>query len=129
MHEMSSQCRDELVIIPVQVKVIKHVRYVYGCRHCDRNEISVPIVTAAGPAPLIPKSLASASAVAYIMSQKFVESMPLYRIEKHFERLGIKLPRQVLSNWMIKGGEKLEVIYDRMRERLLELDILHADES
>jgi transposase len=128
-HEMSTQVRDELVIIPAQVKVIKHVRYVYGCRHCDRNEISVPIVTAPGPAPFIPKSLASASAVAYIMSQKFVESMPLYRIEKHFERLGVDLPRQVLSNWMLKGGEKLEVIYDHLHERLLELDILHADES
>jgi len=129
MHEMSSQCRDELVIIPVQVKVIKHVRYVYGCRHCDRNEISVPIVTAPGPAPLIPKSLASASAVAYIMSQKFVEAMPLYRIEKHFERLGVELSRAVMSNWMLKGGEMLEPVYGRLRERLLEMDILHADET
>lgn len=129
MHEMSAQTREELEIIPAQVKVIRHVRYVYGCRHCDRNEIEVPIVTAPAPRALIPKSLASASSVAYVMSEKFVESMPLYRIEKRFERMGIDLPRQVLSNWMIKGGEMLEPVYDRMRARLLELDILHADET
>jgi len=129
MHEMSSQSRDELEIIPAQVRVIRHVQYVYGCRHCDRDETSVPIVTAPGPKALIPKSLASASAVAYIMSEKFVESMPLYRLEKHFERLGVELPRQILSNWIIKGGVMLQPIYDRMHEKLLELDILHADET
>jgi len=129
MHEMSTQVRDELIIIPAQVKVNRHVRYIYSCRHCDKNEINTPILTAPAPAPLIPKSLASASAVAYIMSQKFVESMPLYRQEKHFERLGIELPRQNLSNWMVKGGEMLEPLYDRMHEMLLDLDVLHADET
>jgi len=129
MHEMSAQTRDELEIIPAQVRVIRHVRYVYGCRHCDRNEIEVPIVTAPAPSALIAKSLASASAIAYVMSEKFVESMPLYRLEKHFERLGVDLPRQVLSNWIIKGGEMMQPIYDRMREGLLELSILHADET
>lgn len=129
MHEITTQVREELEIIPAQAKVIRHVRYVYGCRHCDKNEIEVPIVTAPAPKALIPKSLASASSVAYVMASKFVESMPLYRLEKHFERMGIDLPRQVLSNWIIKGGQMLEVVHDRMRERLLELSILHADET
>lgn len=74
MHEMSTQVREELVIVPAQVKVKRHVRYVYGCRHCDKNEINVPIVTAPAPKALIPKSLASASALAYVMSQKYVEA-------------------------------------------------------
>jgi len=63
------------------------------------------------------------------MSSKFVEAMPLYRIEKHFERLGIDLPRTILSNWMIKGGEMLEPIYGRMHQLLVGEDILHADET
>lgn len=106
-----------------------HVRYVYTCRHCEKNEISVPVVTAPAPRPLITKSLASASAVAYVMGQKYVEAMPLYRIEKHFEMLSIELPRAVLSNWVVKGGEMLAPVWNRLRERLLELDILHADET
>lgn len=129
MHEMSSRTREELDIIPAQVKVIRHISYIYACRHCDRNETETPVVTASSPAPIIPKSLASASAIAFIMGMKFVEAMPLYRLEKHFERMGVELPRAVLSNWMLKGGEMLEPIYARMRERLLELPILHADET
>ncbi len=43
------------------------------------NEISTPIVAA------FPKSIASPSIMAYIMTQKYVEGLPLYRQEKHFE--------------------------------------------
>ena len=129
LHEMSTQIRDEIEIIPAKVKVKRHVTSIYSCRCCEKNEIEVPIVKAASPKPLIPKSLASASSVAYVMSQKFVEAMPLYRQEKHFERLGIELPRATLSNWMLKGGKILEPIYNRLHEKLLNLDIVHADET
>lgn len=129
LHEMSTQVREELEFIPAQVKVVRHVQSVYSCRNCEKNEINVPIVTASAPKAIIPKSLASPSAIAYVMSQKFVESMPLYRQEKHFERLGIKLPRTMFSNWVIKGGEILKPIYDRMHELLLMREILHADET
>ncbi len=129
MHEMGSDTRDEVVIIPAQVKVTKHISFKYACRNCERNEITTPIVTAPAPKALIPKSLASASAVAYIMSQKYTEAMPLYRQEKHFERMGIELPRATLSNWMLKGGEMLEPIFNFMHKRLLDLDIAHADET
>lgn len=129
LHEMSTQVREEIEFIPAQVKVVRHIQSVYGCRNCEKNEINVPIVTAPAPKALIPKSLASPSAIAYVMSQKYVEAMPLYRQEKHFERMGINLPRTMFSNWVVKGGEMLEPIYNRMHELLLGLDILHADET
>jgi len=129
LHEMSTQTRDELVIVPAQAKIVKHVRYIYACRQCDRNADPVPIVAAPAPRPLIPKSLASASSVSYIMGLKYVEAMPLYRMETNFERLGIKLSRSLLSNWVIKGGELLAPLYDRMKRALIQLDIVHADET
>lgn len=79
LHEMSTEVRQELQIIPAQAKVIEHVRYIYGCRHCEREEVAASIVPAPMPAPVIPGSLASPSAVSYVMTQKFVEGMPLYR--------------------------------------------------
>lgn len=130
LHEMSTEVRHELKVIPAQVKVTKHVRYVYSCRNCERNEIHTPIVTAPMPAPVYPGSLASSSSMAYVMSQKYVEGLPLYRMEKHFERFGFTLSRQTMANWMIYGAtRRLNVIYDRMQEHLLKQDGLHADES
>jgi len=110
--------------------VVKHVRYVYACRRCDREDIQTPIVTAPMPAPVLPGSLASPSAIAYIMTQKYVEGMPLYRQEQQLSRLGIELSRQTLANWMIQGAERwLRPLYERMRDHLLKKDILHADET
>ena len=62
-------------------KVLKHNRYVYGCRHCELDEIATPIVTALSQNPAFPKSIASPSIMAYIMNQKYVEGLPLYRQE------------------------------------------------
>lgn len=130
LHEMSSEIRQELKIIPAQVKVINHVRYVYSCRHCENHEINTPIVTAPMPAPILKGSLVSPSVMAYIMSEKYVDSLPLYRQEQQLARLGIKLSRQTLANWMLYGANKwLKLLYDRMHFHLLQREILHADET
>lgn len=130
LHEMSAEIRRELKIVPAQVSVIKHVRYVYACRRCEREDIQTPIVTAPMPAPVLPGSLVSASAMSYIMTQKYVEGMPLYRQEQQLARLGVELSRQTLANWMIQGADRwLKPIYARMHEHLLKRDILHADET
>ncbi|MBE3578241.1 MAG: IS66 family transposase, partial [Limnochordales bacterium] len=130
LHEMSTEVRQELQIIPAQAKVIEHVRHIYGCRHCEREEVTASIVPAPMPAPVIPGSLASASTVAYVMTQKFVEGLPLYRQEQQFERLGIALSRQTLANWMLIAADRwLSPLYERMHEHLLRQEILHADET
>lgn len=130
LHEMSTEVRQEIKVIPAQVKVVKHVRYVYSCRRCEREEINTPVVTAAMPAPVLPGSLVSPSAMAYVMNQKYVEGMPLYRQEQQLARLGVELSRQTLANWMLLGADRwLAPLYDCMREHLLGQDILHADET
>jgi transposase len=129
LHEMSEELRHEVKLIPAQVKMVQHARIVYGCRNCEKNGIEVPIKTAKAPRPVIEKGLASPSAVAYVMNLKFVDGVPLYRQEQHYARLGIALSRGVLSNWMIKGSEWLELIYGRLKQKLLEQEVLHADET
>lgn len=101
----------------------------YACRHCEREEIRTPIVTAPMPKPLYPGSLASPSIMAYVMIQKYVDSQPLYRQEQQFARLGLTISRQTLANWMMYGADQwLSLLTDRMKEHLLKQDILHADE-
>ncbi len=129
LHEMSEEKRHEVKLIPAQVKIVEHARIVYGCRNCEKNSIEVPIKTAKAPRPVIEKGLASPSALAYVMTMKFVDGVPLYRQEQHYARLGIDLSRGVLSNWTLKGSEWLELIYGRLKTNLLEQGILHADET
>jgi len=63
-------------------------------------------------------------------SQKFVMGIPLYRQEQEWERNGILLSRQTMSNWLIKAtGEWLKPIYNRLHELLCAEDVAHADET
>jgi transposase len=130
LHEMSTQVRKELKIIPAQVKVTEHVQHIYSCRHCENHSLATRIVKAKMPNPVIPKGLASPSAVAFIMTQKFADGLPLYRQEKQLERMGIPLNRQTLSNWMISSTTRwLKPFYEHLYHQLLQEEVLHADET
>jgi transposase len=129
LHAMSKEVRKELTIVPAKVKVIEHVSYVYSCRNCEKNNIETPVITAKAPKALLPKSMVSAELLAYIMSQKFVNAMPLYRQEQEFKRLGVVLSRQNLSNWVIKGAALLEPLLSKLKQELLTRPLLHADET
>lgn len=130
LHEMSVEVRKELTIIPAEVKVVEHKRFVYSCRQCEQDGLSTPIITAPMPASVFPKSLASPSIMAYVMTQKYVDGLPLYRQEKQFQRMGIRLSRQTVANWILYGANQwLHVLYQRMHQQLLTQNILHADET
>jgi len=130
LHEMGHDTRCELVVIPAQVKVVEHRRAVYSCRNCERQGEHVSFVKAAMPEPLISGSLASPSAVAHIMTQKYVMHAPLYRQEQDWKRQGVSLSRQTMANWIIRCSEDwLSPIYERMKTLLLMQDVLHADET
>lgn len=129
LHEMGEDVRQEIKVIPASFTLVRHIRAKYACRHCQKEELTTPILTAPMPAAAFPNSLASPSAVASIMSGKFVEGLPLYRQQQSFSRLGFQISRQTMANWMITGASWLEKLYQRMRAHLLKKDILHADET
>lgn len=121
--------REELRIIPAKVERIQYVQEVLGCPECKKDGASV-IVGAETPSPLLKHSLASPSTVAYVMYQKYVNSIPLYRQEADWKQLGVSLPRATLANWVIKCGiDYMEPVYERLHQHLLERDIIHADET
>jgi transposase len=131
LHVMGhSEPRRELVIIPAQVKIREHVSNVYACRHCEKEALNVPIVTATATKPVIKGSFASPEAIAHIIHQKFVMATPLYRQEQDWARQGIALSRQTMSNWLLRATEDwLTPIYERLRQALTAYDVIHADET
>ncbi len=91
-HAIGEEISEQLEIVPMQIRVIKHVRKVYGCRGCE----TAP-VTADKPAQLIEKSMASPSVLAMLLTTKYVDGLPLHRFEKVLGRHGIDIPRQTLA--------------------------------
>jgi transposase len=135
-HELTCACgcrkqvtgeetSEQLEIIPMQIRVIKHIRKTYACKGCE----TAP-VTADKPAQLIEKSLASPSVLAMLLSTKYVDGTPLYRFEKILNRHGIDIPRQTLARWVIQCGEQhLQPLLNLMRDKLLDYPVLHCDET
>lgn len=130
MVEIGVDVRRELTYIPAHVKVVEHARHTYACRHCAEIGSRTPIAKADAPEPLIPKSIASASLVAAIAEDKYVNAMPLYRQEKAFGREGIAINRQNMANWLIYVCENLLLtFYKRLIAFVIACDVIHADET
>ena len=121
--------REEIEYIPAQLRILRYYRYSYECPKCKRSD--KPFIIKAGvPTSLMNHSPASPSSVANVMYQKYVNGIPLYRQEKDWERMGIILSRATMANWTIKcADEYITPVVDRMRELLIQRDVLHADET
>ena len=123
-HVIGEEVSEQLEIVPMQIRVIKHVRKVYGCRDCE----TAP-VTADKPAQLIEKSMASPSVLAMLLTTKYVDGLPLHRFEKVLSRHGIDIPRQTLARWVIQCGEHFQPLLNLMRDSLLTSRVIHCDET
>lgn len=131
-HVVREERSKELRVIPAQFSVDIHVQYVYGCRHCEHHGDgdTSPITLAPRPKRPYPKSVASPSAIAFTMDQKYTMGIPLYRQEQQWHRSGVQISRQTLSNWVVDNANWwLAPLWQRMKETLLQQDIILADET
>mgnify|MGYP002134318943 CR=1 FL=1 len=87
------------------------------------------IFTAQMPSSIIPKCRADESFLAAVITQKFADHMPLYRIGEMYERNGLKISRKLLSQWVVRIGLELEPLYHAMRRKIMEGESLFIDES
>ncbi len=128
LHQIRVDEKLELIMIPTRQK-LKILRIpVYACRDCQKKEKGT-VVKATGPVTLFPKSPASACLVSFLMDMKYSKGVPLYRIEQNMKQEGILFPRHTYARWMIDCSDRyLEKVYAYMHGKLLEEDIIYADE-
>ncbi len=130
MVEIGKEVRRSLMMKPAEFWVREDVYYTYACKNCEQETGEANIVKAVKEPSLLPGSFASAEAVAYLATQKFVMYSPLYRLEQEFNRQGLRLSRQTMANWLLNISEKwLRPVYDVLREQLCRESVLHADET
>ena len=110
--------------IPAKVIVTEHHVGVYASKKDGH------MVKAEHPRGLLKGSPVSPSIAAAIMTGKYVHAVPLYRLEKEFERYGLAITRQNMANWMIRLGESyIAVMYDYLHELIYNYHVIQADET
>lgn len=87
---------------------------------------SIPFVRADMPNLPIPGSFATPELIAGIINSKYVNALPLARIEREFYRMdSVQISRQNMSNWVLRCSEDyFSPIYAHMRCTLLSKDVL-----
>ena len=122
--QLPDEISKHYVFIPARVEIDEHHVGVYADKKENR------IIRAPHPKSLLRGSLVSPTIAASIMNGKYVNAVPLYRLEKEFERYGLAITRQNMANWMIRLGEEyLGILYDRLHEMMYSYHVIQADET
>jgi transposase len=124
MVVIGQQISEQLDIVPMQIRVLRHVRNTYGCP----DRIHAP-VTAALPEQPLPKSNASPDFLTMLLIVKYIDGLPLARFEYVLDRHGIKVPRQTLARWVIGAAALLQPLHNLMRDTLFDGPFMHMDET
>ena len=80
------------------------------------------------PRDLLRGSIVTPSLLASILNVKYVNSSALHRVEQEFQRNGVNISRQTMSNWIIRCAEKYFAPFvERMKQELLSLPVTQSD--
>ena len=122
--------RRELKIIPARATVVEYYSVNYSCTACKEKGMIPAIIKGKDGKAHMMYGMASASTVAWVVYQKYCNGMPLYRIEQDLGRLGAKISRATLANWVIKNAEAFFTpMYEYFHRKLLGRNFAMADET
>jgi len=121
---------EKLDIIPAVIRVIRHIRPKYACKECEGLETNGPVVKIAPvPKQIIPKSIATAGLLAYILTAKFCDALPFYRQERQFDRIGAEISRANMCNWAMKVATACEPVLSLLQKEIRSGPLINIDET
>jgi transposase len=127
---IGEEVSEKLVIKRPEVYVEKHIRPKYACRDCEGVEDDGPsVVIAPVPPQILPKTIASPELLAYIITAKFCDHLPFYRLSNILKRYDISISRATMSDWAIKIATLCAVMLDLMQKEMLSGPLICADET
>jgi transposase len=114
---------EQLDVEPARFFVHRHIRPQYACRICETVS-AAPI-----PPAVIDGGMAAVGLLSWVAISKFLDHLPLYRLERIAARDGVTLSRTTMAEWIGRIGVALQPLVDRLVAHLLERRVLHADET
>ena len=123
MVNIGEDISEQLDVVPARFFVHRHIRPQYACRACE-TVTAAPI-----PPAIIEGGLAAPGLHAWVVIGKYLDHLPLYRLEQIAARDGVTLSRSTLAVWVGRIGVALQPLADRLNTLLRERAVLHADET
>lgn len=109
---------------------VRHIQHKYACRTCEQNgdNPNITLADKTGGSPL-DKGLPGPGLLAYVVTAKFADYLPLHRLQHIFGRQGFELDRSTLCLWLHDVARLVRPLYDRMAERVKQSDVLATDDT
>jgi len=128
---IGEEVSERLQVVPARMWVERIIRPKYACRNCEGSgdEEKPAVRIASAPASLIPGSIVTPGLLAFVFINKYADHLPFYRQEKSFERIGIHISRQNMSNWQQHVYSKLIPLQTLMKDHLKAGPVLQMDET
>ena len=114
---------EQLDVEPAKFFVHRHIRPQYACRACES------VTAAAIPPAVIDGGMAAVGLLTWVLISKFLDHLPLYRLEQIAARDNVILSRSTLADWVGRLGVALQPLADRLAWHLWQRDSLHADDD
>ena len=124
--------RREIDYRPARLKVIEYYSITYGCPSCNQakeGQSEAVIVKGRDGNKHGLRGMVTPGTVAWVMYQKYMNALPLFRQERDWQQYGLNITRSTLSNWVIGNTVFLEPIYSRLRQLLIQRKFAMADET
>jgi transposase len=128
-HEIGADESWQVEYLPGRFERIHHVRKKYACVGCERNGDHPRMEVAAKPEAAIEKGMAGPGLLAYIVTSKFADYLPLYRLEDVFQRQGFEISRATQSVWCGDVADLLEPLYQLMADRVRASHVVATDDT
>lgn len=109
--------------IPARFERQEHVQETLACACCDG------IITAKKPAGPFDRSIYGAGFVAHLITAKCADSIPQYRTQKEFKRLGIPMARSTMVDLLHRAAEVVRPLVELHLGNIAGAEIVQADET
>src|SRR6476646_2545942 len=126
---IGEECSWQVEYIPGHFERIEHVRLKYACKDCEAGGRGPQITLADKPAQPIERGMAGPGLLAYVVTSKYADYLPLYRLENIFERNGLEISRSTQCTWCRDVADLLQPLYRRMIQRVLASHLVATDET
>lgn len=124
---------EQLEYLPASFKVLEHIQYKYACKACgqgcEKCDAKANIELAEKPAQPIDKGLPGPGLLAYVITSKLGDHLPLYRLEHMFDRQEVHIARSTLCAWLLSAGDLVQPLVDLMANRVRQGKVIHTDDT
>ncbi len=120
---IGKEVTEELECEPARFFIRRYIRYKYAAKNGEG------VKTGDLPERVIDKGIPGAGLLSMILTDKYMDHLPLYRQKQRFARENIPIASSTIEGWVKQGLERLDPLYQQLKFDIKAKGYLQVDET